>query len=510
MPPKPPPPPPSEAELARQAEVRKRQEVLLRTRMEELQSEEERMSKWSEREIQMRWLDWLRSQKYKELSSEIEVIAQAHDKSVDRKNAVIEMLVHDIEESEEQFRLALRTHLNNMDSLIELQNRRMGDLHAEFETHLSDLRHEFELERAEITQKHEKNKQDIKVIIENMRREAEALDKQMQVNFATQKEETTEKSSDELHMLTTQLEFEIKDLQKEITTKNEEYQNKAGEKMKQFQDKSKKDRKQMDQITSMGKRIMKLQEQIASTKATCNNNMKECEERNQAMRQERDAIASHFKELKFKMQKWRRLQERRLAELVAMAHRTKNELKVRGDQAERILKLAELCQQAETERERFLTYNNDISVKEVATEVQMRLLDPSAPAPVKSFLEDLQDLSGAGGGPGGITDEDADMMTKFWLRYNKVLLDNAAIAQEQYHLKNENAKLKTLLKQYLDGISVNHDVMSANNNLLHVGTFHGTRVPGHAPPAQKPTGGGPITVVEARSVVREIAKQRAY
>jgi hypothetical protein len=505
MPPKPPKPaaPLTAAEIAREAELRKKQEVMLRARLEELQFEEERMSKWSEREIQMRWLDWLRSQKYKELSAEIEIIAQAHDKALDRKNAVLEMLMHDLSEAEEQYRLALRTHLNNMDALIELQNRRMGDLQSEFEKHLAELRHEFELERAEIAAKHDREKADLKLILENMRREAEAMDKNMQVNFATQKEETSEKSSDELHMLTTALEFEIKDLQREIHQKNEDYQNKAGDKMKSFQVQSKKDKKQMDQITSMGKKILKLQEQIANTKANCNNNMKECEERNQAMREERDAIAGHFKDLKFKMQKWRRHQERRLCELVTMAHRARNELRVRADQAERILKLTELCQQLETERERYLSYNNDVNTAEVEGEVALRLQDPNAPPPVKSFLEDLQQAEG------GIAEDDTELLTKFWLRFNKVLLDNAAISQEQYHLRNENAKLKTLLKQYLDGISVNHDVMCQNNNLLHVGTFRSTRPIGGT--GAGATAGGPaITIVEAQRVVREISKQRAY
>jgi len=493
----------TEGELAREAEIKKKQEIMLRTRLEEWQAEEERMSKWSEREIQMRWLDWLRSQKYKELSSEIEIMAQAHDKALDRKNAVLEMLMYDLAEAEEQYRLALRTHLNNMDALIELQSRRMGDLQSEFEKHLSELRHELELERAEIVSKHEREKQDLKAILENMRIEAEKMDNNMQVNFATQKEETSEKSSDELHMLTTALEHEIKDLQKEIHNKNEEYQNKAGEKMKNFQEQSKEDKKQMDQITSMGKKILKLQEQIANTKANCNNNMKECEERNQSMREERDAIAGHFKDLKFRMQKWRRHQERRLCELVTMAHRSRNELRVRADQAERILKLTELCQQLETERERYLSYNNDVSPLEVQDEVALRLQDPNAPPPLKSFLEDLMKQDGEP------NSEDTELMTKFWLRYNKVLLDNAAIGQEQYHLRNENAKLKALLKQYLDGISVNHDVMCVNNNLLHVGTFRGTRAAGSTmTPAQ--VGGPPITVVEAQRVIREVAKQRAY
>ena len=62
--------------------------------------------------------------------------------------------------------------------------------------------------------------------------------------------------------------------------------------------------------------------------------------------------------------------------------------------------------------------------------------------------------------------EEWSLLENFWRKHNKVLLDNAAINQEKFHLQNENAKLRSLLKQYLDGITVNEDVMNMRNNLL--------------------------------------------
>ena len=45
-------------------------------------------------------------------------------------------------------------------------------------------------------------------------------------------------------------------------------------------------------------------------------------------------------------------------------------------------------------------------------------------------------------------------------RYNKVLLDKLAIEREKERLQKENTELQGILKQYLDGISVNEDVMA--------------------------------------------------
>ena len=57
-------------------------------------------------------------------------------------------------------------------------------------------------------------------------------------------------------------------------------------------------------------------------------------------------------------------------------------------------------------------------------------------------------------------------LEKFWKRYNKVFLDKASLEKEKLMLSMENAQLRLLLKQYLDGISVNDEVLSHNNPLL--------------------------------------------
>jgi hypothetical protein len=54
----------------------------------------------------------------------------------------------------------------------------------------------------------------------------------------------------------------------------------------------------------------------------------------------------------------------------------------------------------------------------------------------------------------------------FWKRYNKVLLDELTLEKEKQMLSGENSQLRLLLKQYLDGISVNDEVLSQINPLF--------------------------------------------
>jgi dynein regulatory complex subunit 2 len=57
-------------------------------------------------------------------------------------------------------------------------------------------------------------------------------------------------------------------------------------------------------------------------------------------------------------------------------------------------------------------------------------------------------------------------LENFWKRYNKVLLDKLSLDKEKQILSTENAQLRLLLKQYLDGISVNNEILANSNPLL--------------------------------------------
>jgi hypothetical protein len=176
-----------------------------------------------------------------------------------------------------------------------------------------------------------------------------------------------------------------------------------------------------------------------------------------------------------------------------------------------MLRLGEQCKALETERERVLSFFNDQPVGDVQQAVAQRKERQILAAQMmqtegvdekhlvetfgKQYNSDLQMLRQDGQA------EEWSLLENFWRKHNKVLLDNAAINQEKFHLQNENAKLRSLLKQYLDGITVNEDVMNMRNNLLMTTTFANTTV-GEKTDLHK-------TVIEANVVVSNAQKQRA-
>jgi len=70
--------------------------------------------------ILTQWRKWLRLSKTETLKKQIQIYQQNHDREVDAKDAILQMLDRDLDEAEEQYQMALRNHLIHIDDLIAL------------------------------------------------------------------------------------------------------------------------------------------------------------------------------------------------------------------------------------------------------------------------------------------------------------------------------------------------------------------------------------------------------
>merc|ERR1719267_97480 len=104
--------------------------------------------------IQESWLKIMRSAKTKQLKKEVEIISQNHERDVDRKDAILQMLDRDLDEAEEQHQVAIRSHLLNVDRALEIQQSRLLALEDDFKRDVATLTEEFRIEREEIQDKH--------------------------------------------------------------------------------------------------------------------------------------------------------------------------------------------------------------------------------------------------------------------------------------------------------------------------------------------------------------------
>jgi outer membrane receptor for Fe3+-dicitrate len=172
------------------------------------------------------------------------------------------------------------------------------------------------------------------------------------------------------------------------------------------------------------------------------NNAKDYEERNSALKEEKDAIQTQFQALKKRMNTFREQQRQKLTDLTILSNGVVKTLKNKVEKAEMIIKLAEMNRKLETESEKISPFYNEIESG----------VDSDYPV-IELKVELPKEFKG---------------MEKFSKRFNKVLLDKLALKQQHDHLKNENFRLRAILRQYLDGITLSENVINQLNPLFVV------------------------------------------
>merc|ERR1712131_512031 len=180
------------------------------------------------------------------------------------------------------------------------------------------------------------------------------------------------------------------------------------------------------------------------------NNAKEAEYQNKTLKQEVEQMQLSYRQKKARMNNDRDKEKERLTKVTLLSNEAIKKLTNVKEKAEKMLRSAEMCRRMETEEEKVLPfYASSLSIGE-QEELQ-------AAAEKELQESNLTKIA-----------IDYTAMENFWKRYNKVLLDKLALRKEQQTLESENAHLRQILKQYLDGVSVNEETLSDRNPLFVV------------------------------------------
>jgi len=474
-----------ETERMKAEEDRRRKEETMRKKLSDDMQEEARFAKLNLAKIQNQWRKLMRLAKVESLRKDLEIMSQNHEREVDMKDAIIQMLDRDLDEAEEQYQMALRSHLQNVDALIDLYNSKVRQLESEFEAEIRVMQSDFQTERTEIVSNHAGAKGELMDIIELVEQQFKDSEADAKQDFDSYCEELKNKNLEDRNVLKLMLEAQIETLENHFANAAETYDQTTRQRTQQFRNLTQKDRTSAQTIEAQLKRLQRLQDTLAHWRMKIASNVKECEERNQLMKEERDQISRHFQELKSRMNKMRDEQGARLMEMSISSRKCIQTLTKQKKRAETILRYAELNRKLETDREKVLPFHPIVIAEEDA-----------------SIPEDLQTeanaLSSYALGPNGKPVEEWNYMDIFFKRYNKVLLDKIAISRKKDGLSSENSDLRSILKQYLDGISVNADVMQEPNPLFVLNNR--TNIQAAAVLSQDP-----ITVQSANVVVNQQA-----
>merc|ERR1719262_1906333 len=410
-------------------------------------------SKFNMSKIQESWLKIMRSAKTKQLKKEVEIISQNHERDVDRKDAILQMLDRDLDEAEEQHQVAIRSHLLSVDRLLEIQQSRLQALEQDFQADVRTLEEEFKVEKDQLMERHTLEKRELTVIVQQVEQEERNREQMDVTEHQSQYELIRNKNIEEDHQMRSLLDDKIEQVKERCNAALTSYRTSTEANTVDYRSFLGRDATLSKMVERKLRQVERMQASIQHWKMKIQQNRQECEERNAQLRTEKDHIAKHFQELKGKMNRFRGEEKKRLTDLTANARQCIRSLTDQLGLAERILKTSELCRKYETEREKVLPFylSRDVDVDEL----EGLEGDEDLKEEIKGVLDDTR------------IDEWTYLDT-FFKRFNKVKLDSLAIDKEKQRLEKENVQLRSILKQFLDGVSVNEDVVENPNPLLVV------------------------------------------
>ncbi|XP_068266800.1 dynein regulatory complex subunit 2 [Nyctibius grandis] len=384
---------------------------------------------------------------------------------MDCKDSVIESLAKDLEEAEKQHARALRSHLHNVDRLLQLQRSRLACLEEGYGAQLEALRMEFEAERGTILEQHERESCYLQDMALAAGQSYAENDREDTLNFQSARDDIKNKSLQEQHYSRAQLGGRVAALREQLQKVAQDYMEATKKQQVAFEMLREKDEKSSREIEMQTKKLQKLQELVAATKGRIAARLREGEEQTQRAREEKEKLLGQLQELKSELSQARAKAHGSLATLTVQSGAALAALARVVRKAERILRLAEMCRRLETEEEKVLPFYPSSLAEGEQRDAQRVLEEP----PAEPLAQAARDYAG---------------LERFWQRFNKVKLEEQALERERAVLGRRNRCLRVLLGQYLAGIAVSQEVLSQLNPLLDV--EHKSRVPRALPRA----GGG--------------------
>jgi hypothetical protein len=447
--------------------------------LKEKLDQEERNTRISLKKLNEQWRTILRKVKASELRKSIEILHQTFERQLDRKDATLKSLVKTLGEAERQESMALQTHIQNVDRLVEFHESLMGERHDQFNVVIQKLKDEFLTERETIISKHTVEMGNIKDMMFAMQMQFDDNEGMMAEEFSSMRDDIKTKSMEAVESLKQELEKTIGDLWELFQQALTNYKQSTKEKQDEFEALRTRDHDDQIIIKRQMKTLNRISDNITDCKLRLAGNQKEWDQRNKQLKTEKESVLRHFQKLKERMTQSRSQERVLLTNLTVESRACLDQLKSRQDTAQGLLRQAEMCRKLETEQEKVLPfYADSLSQEEIeaaggggpAEAVEVNVGE-------QAFATSLLTQQPVG---------KHGMLVNFWKRFNKAQLDQLAAQKERTTLETENTRLRAILKQYLDGISVSESVLQQQNTLMVV------NYKTNAPLRQVPVGDGRV------------------
>merc|ERR1719359_2218301 len=141
---------------------------------------------------------------------------------------------------------------------------------------------------------HAQHKKELLDIMKLMEAEFNDHELDARQEFESAREEIKNKNSEEYNVLRFTLEGLIEELERHFDSAHSNYMATTEQRTQDFKNLTIKDQQSARTIETQMRRLQRLQDSLAHWKSKLAANARKCEERNRAMKAEKDAISGHF------------------------------------------------------------------------------------------------------------------------------------------------------------------------------------------------------------------------
>lgn len=454
-------------------EMKLQQQNAARLSLRERLEEDSKITKMNQLKVTNQWRKIMRLAKTEALKADIEILSQNHERNLDRKDAILHMLVGDMYDAESQFQVATRSHLKNVDKLIEINDSGLKELEKMYLKHTKLLQKSFDEDMKILQEQFDEEKRLLIGSVESIDDNETNKRNDAKQAFEQQREEIRNHNVEDINMLRITLDSQIEDLEQQFETAHLNYMQQTGQRTHEYKDLAQNDKTLTEDIEKKKKKIDALQMLLLQWRGKTRQLVEDSDERRRMLINEKRNMQLHYQQLKNRIKTYRDLQNQRLLHLSNCAGACEQQLKNKLEVARSILSIAELAKMDKERMVNTLPFSDTLSssnavaaadVQNVTDEIRKELEKTKT----HTNYANTTTVSDNGNSFAKTLLADKDKLHGFYKMYNAALLEVVEIERERDRLQLENQQLHTLISQYDKAKSIDADSLSKANTLLIV------------------------------------------
>ena len=426
-----------ERRMAEEVEGKKRKEEMVSGYLRLKLDHEEKSVSLNKAKLTDQWRTILRKAKSVDLKRDVLTLKDAFERALDKKKKYIGGLLSELDEAEEQYSMAFRAQMENMERMMNIHQSRLDDQHLQFSRDKDRLMEESSQDKQQmITQQKESEDylNDVQIALDQNHTEVEGA---LRTHFQSRKDEIRNRNLEELTTLKNSMEEMMDGLWSSLQTHIIEYKESTADKRRTYGELLAKDKKGVAELSSNNTKLSRLQEEITDFKKKVNEGGADIGPEMDQLRKERETLTAQLHEVRRRVSVvYRNHEHAKLRRLAVESHEILKMLTRLLEDQEHLIKLHKLVQKVATQQDIALT-----------------LESPGEKYLKEDEMELIKDLDDAMWDPKLQIPEEFRNLEPMWRKLNKASLDFTAMKRENKELMMESSELQRAMRQYLDLVS---------------------------------------------------------